>query len=183
MKNKIILIGGIPGSGKTTISKILSHKLNITHRIGTGFIRESLRAHLNKTDHPFLFNYTFRCEDGELKNHYLAQAKLVCASVNAIIKRAKNEGTSIIIEGSHLVPSLINSDEDVSFIILDCDDSSLKARLMGDTHSKRNITQKDSDKILELREIILDDAKANNIFIIKNEEIEKTIKEIINMND
>ena len=44
----IILIGGASGTGKSTISKELSERLNIIHRIGTGFIREIVRQFIDK---------------------------------------------------------------------------------------------------------------------------------------
>ena len=40
MDSRIILIGGASGCAKTSTSKDISFDLNITHRIGSGFVRE-----------------------------------------------------------------------------------------------------------------------------------------------
>ncbi|MFH1650049.1 MAG: AAA family ATPase, partial [Candidatus Woesearchaeota archaeon] len=170
-----------PGSGKTTISKQLSNDINITHRIGTGFIRESLRAHLSKDDTPALFEYTFRCKMKELRSHDFAQAQIVCKSVNAIIKRAQAEGTSIIIEGSHIVPSLIDVSEKPLIILIDCPDASLKSRLTSNTHAKRIITEEDINNIRELRQILAQDARQNNVPVLLNSCLPETVRAIIGM--
>ena len=46
--DKIILIGGTAGTGKSTIARAIATKANINHVIGTGFIREILKKELNE---------------------------------------------------------------------------------------------------------------------------------------
>lgn len=47
-KNKIILIGGAAGVGKSTLSKKLMTKEKIVHKIGTGFVREMAKSFIQK---------------------------------------------------------------------------------------------------------------------------------------
>ena len=43
MTKKIILIGGVAGTGKTSIARKICNDYNIDHRLGTGFIREIVK--------------------------------------------------------------------------------------------------------------------------------------------
>ena len=173
MKNltEIILIGGTAGAGKTTLAKSICSKLNIVHRIGTGFIRETMRSFLDKTKHPELFNYTFRSSEPIL--NFEKQAELVCNAVNKLIKRAHDEGTSLIIEGNHLLPKYIDLNHVTKYYIIQNSSNVLKERLFGlnKTHTKRQITEDDFKNILSIQDFILNMAKEYNIFIINDEEV------------
>lgn len=177
MANKIILIGGTAGTGKTTLAKEISHSMNITHRLGTGFIREILKSYLKKEQFPVLHSYTFRPKDSKnLESNFKEQAKIVCKSVNAIINRAYKEGTSIIIEGNHLLPKYLDLNKISFFVILDCNIEDIKKRIKSSTHSRRDISESDINNILRIGNIIKEIAKTNNIPVIQNKNIKESIK-------
>ncbi len=179
LNNKIILIGGTAGTGKTTLAKEVSNSMNLTHRLGTGFIREILKSYLAKEQFPELYSYTFRPENSEnLERDFKEQARLVCKSVNSSIKRAYNEGTSIVIEGNHLLPEYLELSKVSLFVILDCDIVEIKKRIVGSTHSKRVISESDIDNILKIGKIITESAKIHNILVINNEDIKESIEVI-----
>ena len=58
MSNKIILIGGASGTSKTTSSRDISVKLNIAHRLGSGFVREMAKYFIPKDENPSLNSST-----------------------------------------------------------------------------------------------------------------------------
>ena len=179
LNNKIILIGGTAGTGKTTLAKEISNSMNITHRLGTGFIREILRSYLKKEQFPALYSYTFRPENPEnLETVFKEQARLVCKSVNSAIKRAYDEGTSIVIEGNHLLPEYLDLSKVSLFLILDCNVEDIKKRIVGLTHSKRVILESDFDNILKIGKIITESAKLHNIPVLNNEDIKASIESI-----
>lgn len=101
----IILIGGTSGTGKTTLARKLCSSLDIDHRLGSGFIREIVKTH---SSYSHLNTFTFRSDD-PVKS-LVAQAITLQPFVLACIERARNEGTSLIIEGTHLIPDLYSQD-------------------------------------------------------------------------
>lgn len=157
MDKEIILIGGTSGVGKTTLAGILGHELKINHRIGTGFVREILRSVSDKTQNPELFNFTFGTENPV--ENFKKQSRYLFEPIFACIERARNEGTSLIIEGNHLIPSLY-SGLDCKHIILSAPDyDSHLARIRGDTHTKRKISELDLEKVRLIDDFILEEAR------------------------
>lgn len=183
LKSKIILIGGTAGSGKSTIARQICREIDITHRIGTGFIREILRSTTNDLTTPSLFTFTFRPPAGaDLIENFEEQAKLVCAAVNSAIKRANTEGTSIVVEGNHLLPEYIDMELVDHFFILECSDELIRERITGKTHSLRIISNSDFENILKIKEHIHSNLTKEKVSMIKNDSITttmKTIKELI----
>ena len=100
----IILIGGTAGTGKTTLASELSWRLSLDHRIGTGFIREIVKSQHRKEDCLELHGFTFRAEQPVA--NIAAQAERLRPAIIACIERARREGTSLLVEGTHLLPSL-----------------------------------------------------------------------------
>jgi 2-phosphoglycerate kinase len=132
----IILIGGAAGTGKTTLARMLCSALEIDHRLGTGFIREILKE---QTGDPALFSLTFQAAD-PIQN-LVFQASALHSSVRACVERARCEGTSLIIEGSHLVPELYhNADVDTFVILAAPDEDDHWSRINGPTHTRRVVS-------------------------------------------
>jgi len=135
----IILIGGTSGTGKTTLARNLCSSLEIDHRIGSGFIREIVKV---QNIHPNLNSFTFR-SDEPVKN-LISQAVTLQRFILACIERARNEGTSLVIEGTHLIPNLYEQDAYDVFIILDNENPQKhEARMKGFSHLHRQLTQND----------------------------------------
>lgn len=115
----VVLISGVPGAGKTTISFELLKRYNIFRIIQeTDLIREILRGYneylqimgkeqsidctlwdkISIPDHTKIFNYE------ELKK----QCKIMRKSIEQIIMRQQRKGITSIINGVHLVPEVLN---------------------------------------------------------------------------
>lgn len=172
----IIIVTGTAGVGKTTISRLVSEALKIDHRLGTGFIREILRTVLNKNENAEIFSFTFRpINKTPLLDHYVSQAKYLTIPVLACINRARNEGTSLIIEGSNILPSLISPELVDLFIVLKIA-SATKHRdfLIGSTHKYRKLAEHDFRNIRKIQNFVIDVAKetsTSNLLIIENSDI------------
>jgi len=138
----IILIGGTAGTGKTTLASELSWRLGLDHRIGTGFIREIVKSQHRKEDCLELHGFTFRSE--QPVTNIVAQAQRLKPAIIACIERARREGTSLLVEGTHLLPSLYYDVIVDLFVVLAAPElGEHKRRLCGPSHLHRQTTDAD----------------------------------------
>lgn len=177
----VIIIGGTAGVGKTALSKKLSKRYDFDHRIGTGFIREILRSVISTKDNIDLHSFTFRPANLEdLFQHYHTQCQIITNPTIACINRAKREGTSLIIEGSNIIPSLISPKIVDLFLILKiADEKDHRTFLSGESHKYRKVTDNDFKNIRLIQEYILKDAvkfKEPQLIIAENSVLESTSK-------
>jgi len=110
---KIILIGGAPATGKSTLARELSNKLNCPW-ISTDFIRSWMKTIVSKKDYPNLFKFTNITAEEHYKK-YSVQATLdfedhrdreVFDGVKKFILK-NNEWELFIIEGISIHPEFI----------------------------------------------------------------------------
>jgi 2-phosphoglycerate kinase len=110
----VILIGGATGVGKSTIATQLAARLGIVRVVATDAIREVMRSMLSPELMPTLHTSSFAADmalsepptrpSDALVVGFREQTASVSVGINALIERAAVEGTSIIIEGAHVVP-------------------------------------------------------------------------------
>ncbi|MEK6839349.1 MAG: hypothetical protein AABX72_00235, partial [Nanoarchaeota archaeon] len=115
--NKVILIGGSPLAGKTTIAKKLSVQLKIPW-ISTDTVREQMRKIVRKKDYPFLFtfsnatpkmaiSYLTKHTPKEIVKHQNEESINVWEGVKAFIE-TDEEWESLIIEGIAILPKEVS---------------------------------------------------------------------------
>src|SRR5437588_1928621 len=114
----VILLGGATGVGKSTIATMLASRLGITRVIPTDAIREVMRSLF--TEHIFPTLHTSSFDAARLVRHPLPrsadpvivgfrdQASAVAVGIDALVQRAVDEGTDLIIEGAHVVPGFLD---------------------------------------------------------------------------
>ncbi|MBC7247246.1 MAG: zeta toxin family protein [Actinobacteria bacterium] len=120
-KPLVVLMGGTTGVGKSTIATMLANRLSIVRIVSTDAIREVMRAFFSHELMPTIHTSSFDAESAlihPLPPHvdpvvagFREQSLSVLVGVRAIIKRALNEGTHIIIEGAHIVPGFITAEQ------------------------------------------------------------------------
>src|ERR1700722_6569504 len=157
MDKPIILIGGTAGTGKSRLAQELCSHLAIDHRLGTGFIREIVKSQYSAADCPELHSFTFRSE--RPVDNLVAQAQRLHAAVAACIERARNEGTSIVLEGNHLIPELYCDAQVDLFVVLSAPapEEHLR-RLRGPSHLKRHLSTDDFNKVRRIDEWLRSEA-------------------------
>ncbi len=117
----IILIGGATGVGKSTVATQLAGRLGITRIIPTDAIREVMRAMFTEELMPTLHTSSFdavhlvrqplpRNADPVIIG-YREQAAAVTVGARALMRRAVDENTDLILEGAHLVPGFFDPAE------------------------------------------------------------------------
>ena len=114
----VILIGGSTGVGKSTIATQLAARLGIVRVVATDAIREVMRSMLSSELMPTLHTSSFHADQAlreppgttsdALLLGFREQTAAVAVGINALIERAATEGTSIVIEGAHIVPGFID---------------------------------------------------------------------------
>jgi 2-phosphoglycerate kinase len=114
----VILIGGATGVGKSTIATMLAARLGITRVIPTDAIREVMRSMFTQDLMPALHTSSFdaarlvkrptpKGADPVIVG-FREQASAVAVGIQALITRAVEEGTDLIVEGAHVVPAFFD---------------------------------------------------------------------------
>ena len=157
-----ILIGGASGVAKSTQAMQVCENKKIVHKIGSGFIREIVRHFIPKESSPELHEYSF----GDSKNFLLPysllkeQSKPLVDPTLKCLERAENEGTSIVIEGVNILPSLYNNftTKNKYILYVECEKKHWEM-INGETHKNRVITKDQFAKVREIQESFKKDAK------------------------
>jgi len=112
----ILLIGGATGTGKSTVTTEVAHRLGITRVASTDFVRQTMRAFFSVDFMPSIHYSSFEAAAAvatpdEAKDPTLVgfndQTRNVLVGVRAVIDRALTERYSMALEGVHVVPGLV----------------------------------------------------------------------------
>lgn len=108
----IILVGGIPGVGKTSISGYIASEIGVNIVLSGDYIREAIRPVLPGEN--ILHNSVYEAwkpfgvmTEETIVKGFLEQAKIVNRSTVGIIKRAIANGEPLIIETLYFIPDQI----------------------------------------------------------------------------
>lgn len=197
IKPYVILIGSASGIGKSTIASEISNKLNIKYLIETDFIREIVRGIIGSDYAPALHKssydaYTtlrdsinYDSEEKLIEAGFEEHASFVIPAIEKVIKRSVKDKESIVIEGVHLVPGLINTeqfknDANVYFFILTADKEAHQERFISRAIAiKRGGAQLDyfrENRIIN--DALIRKARSLSVPVINNKSMDKTLKKI-----
>jgi 2-phosphoglycerate kinase len=101
----VVLLGGTTGVGKSTVASMIAGRIGITRVIATDVIRQVLRAFFSHEFMPSVHHSAFAA--GGIEG-YAEQAEQVGTGIAAIVERAANEGTPVVVEGVHVVPGSLD---------------------------------------------------------------------------
>ena len=199
-KPMVILIGGTTGSGKSSVSSEIAHRLDIVRTQSTDMLREIMRLLVPERLIPTLHTSSFEAytklpmggdmaTSEEMIHGYLAQSSQVGVGVEGVLNRTANESVSLIIEGVHLHPRMMSFiAEKSNFVVVPVilavlKEKRLKKRLIGRGHmiqsrrSERYINN--FDRIWDLQSFLLDEADDYDVTIIPNNDEEATVRAIL----
>lgn len=117
----IVLIGGATGAGKSTIATEVAHRLGIVRTQSTDMLREVMRMMIPQRLLPVLHASSFNAGDllpvaesnagdeieSQVAGGYLTQSELLSVPCEAVVQRALRERVSLILEGVHVHPGLL----------------------------------------------------------------------------
>ncbi|MDV6373793.1 2-phosphoglycerate kinase [Deinococcus arenicola] len=121
----IVLLGGVSGTGKSFLAAEIAYRLGIARVVSTDSIREVMRAMVSPALLPTLHASTFNAWEALLppgtprpetpsKRVLLAgfrdQVQQVNVGLGAVVTRSVQEGSSLVLEGVHLVPGYLRAD-------------------------------------------------------------------------
>jgi len=198
----LLLICGAVGSGKSSISTEIAHRLDIVRTQSTDMLREVMRTMIPKKLLPVLHSSSFdawntipvqdkknRSKDLLIADGYRSQAELLSVACEAVLNRAIRENSPIILEGVHAYPELVDrlpkkSDAIVVHVTLAVlAKHDLRSRLRGRgmdeplRQARRYLSKFDS--IWRLQSYLISEAERNDTPVIPNDDKEAAIFQII----
>ena len=197
----VILIGGATGVGKSTIATQLAARLGIVRVVATDAVREVMRAMLSPELMPTLHVSSFQADRAmreppiktadALVVGFREQTAAVSVGINALIDRAATEGTSIVIEGAHVVPGFFDAEAHgdrilaVPFIIGVDDEERHRSHFAAreDAIASRPATRyaEGFDGIRRLQGYVKSQALAHGVPVIPNHSFAQTIATVIDL--
>ena len=197
----LLLIGGAPGCGKSTVATEVASRLDIFRTQSTDMLREVMRMMIPERLLPVLYRSSFDAwkalptdeseKDGEhmVERGYRAQTELLTVPCEAVVQRAVRERVSLVLEGVHVDASLfkrLTAEQDMIVIpvmlaVLRRDQ--LKNRIQGrggsvpQRRAKRYL--QNFDAIWQLQSYLLDEADRAGVPMVSNDDKEESIREIM----
>jgi len=200
----IYLIGGTAGCGKSTIATMLANRLDIVRSQSTDMLREVMRIMMPEQLVPVLHTSSFTAwtalpgqpetisnevSETLLVTGYRSQADLLAVAIEAVIQRALRERVSLIMEGVHIHPAMveklaIDNDAIVMPIMLGVlKRKQLQRRIRGrgtDVPQRRaDRYLKHFDEIWRLQSYLLSEADRADIPIVVNRDRDRVFREIM----
>jgi 2-phosphoglycerate kinase len=108
----IILVGGMPTAGKSTIAQGLSGQLSLPW-ISTDHVRIIMREVVNRSEYPRLFNpkdYLENMAPHEIVQLKIDQAETIWLAVKRLIQDDYTWRKGFIVEGVNILPRLVHRD-------------------------------------------------------------------------
>jgi len=197
----ILLVAGATGIGKSTVSLNLASRLAISHIVGTDAIREVLRKILSPDLIPSLHSSSYTAHES-MKEYvspiynkviigFEEHVRLVVPAIEAVISRAITEGISILLDGVHILPSvmdpkILRTPNVIPIFLYLSDENDHLNRIYARSKTKviRRPVERYVDHFQEIREIhdfLVEQARLHGIPLIENILLEKTTKEILDL--
>jgi 2-phosphoglycerate kinase len=121
----VVLVAGAAGVGKSVLAAELGYRLGIPRVVSSDSVRQALRSLISPELSPVLHASSYAAWRAELLPEEIASAKpkrkrvvrgfqtqvqQMRTAIDAIVERHLTEATSLVLEGTHLVPGLSPSE-------------------------------------------------------------------------
>jgi 2-phosphoglycerate kinase len=191
----MVFIGGATGTGKSTVATELAYRFGITRVTSTDFVRQTMRAFFSSDFMPSIHQSSFEAgdvypdADDPLAFGFLQQARNVLVGVRASSERALEEGWSLVLEGVHLVPGMVElprPDLAVSvFVVLSIEGEEEHARHFHyrDEDSERPESRylERFDDIRRLQDLLVARARREGVTVIENEDADRAARKVADL--
>jgi len=197
-KPVILLLGGAPGAGKTSLALEVAHRLGIQRVMSADSIRQIMRIMLSPELVPAVHVSSYEAwkvipgaavgEDPVIEG-FLAQASAVTVGVRAMMDRAIAENTSLVLDGVSLLPGLLDvkSYEEFAHVIflvvatLDVDayENRFARRAEGERLRPKHRYLDHLDAIRRIQEHFLERADQQGVPIVDNDAFDGSVTSIV----
>lgn len=198
----VVLIGGATGVGKSTVATQLAARLGITRVISTDAVREVLRSAFSRELMPSLHESSFQADaalrtpipegSDRLVIGFQEQVAAVSVGVKALIARAIEEGTDMIVEGAHLVPGFLDGWEEefkdavlVPIVMVVQDEglhrSHFHMRALETRSARHDLYLEGFDKIRAIQRHVQKLAEERDVPIIDAFDIDSTVQQTVSL--
>jgi 2-phosphoglycerate kinase len=191
----MVFIGGATGTGKSTVATELAYRFGITRVTSTDFVRQTMRAFFSSDFMPSIHQSSFEAgdvfpdADDPLEYGFLQQARNVLVGVRASSERALHEGWSLVLEGVHLVPGMVELPRPelaVSvFVVLAIEDEEEHVRHF---HFRGEDSERPESRYLErfadirrLQELVVTRARREGVLVIENEDADRAAQTVADL--
>lgn len=198
----LLFVGGTAGVGKSSIATELATRLEVVRTQSTDMLREVMRVMLPKELVPALHVSSFDAwrtlptarmpvvdRDSLTAEGYRAQADLVAVAAQAVVRRALQERVSLILEGVHVHPDLVERATTgadavvVPVMVAVLRPEELRRRFRGragqvpQRRSERYL--RSFDAIWQLQDYLLSEADRRQTAIVVNDDREQAVREAL----
>jgi 2-phosphoglycerate kinase len=179
----VLLLSGTTGVGKSTMATMAAHRLGITRVIATDVIRQVLRASFSRDFMPSVHASAFEVD----MEGYAEQAEAVGTGVAAIVERACDEGTPVVIEGVHVAPGMLSAEIGARCLVVEAvlvvEDQDLHRahfEARGDRRPAERYLER-FDQIRHLQDHLAGKASARGVAVIDNANIDEALGRVMDL--
>ena len=197
-KPVIVLLGGTTGAGKTSIALEVALRLGIRRVLSTDSIRQVMRImlssdlapalHVSSFDAHRVLGQEFSGPNGVVDG-FLQQTSTVSVGVRAMLDRAVEEHTSLVIDGVSIVPGQMdlsayaNTAHVIPLLVARLADDAFRGhfRSRGTQASRRGMKRylQNFDSILEIQNHVMELADQHGVPIVDNRSVESSVQLVI----
>ncbi|MBV8598069.1 MAG: hypothetical protein JO017_04535 [Actinobacteria bacterium] len=184
----VLLVGGATGTGKSSVTTEVAHRLGITRVTSTDFIRETIRAFFAPQFMPSVHYSSF--EGDPTIAGFIEQTHNVLVGVQAVLGRALAESWSIALEGVHLVPGLVPDEIDGATIVravlrIESEDVhrthfEVRDEATGGTRAMEKYLSR-IDDIRAIQDYIVDSAERSGVPVIESTDRRRAVAELLDL--
>lgn len=198
----IILLGGIPGTGKSTMASELAYRLKVVGIQSTDLMRELIRCYMDPEAAPTLGYSSFEAWRGladpqgaaaseinsRIVKGFLSQFGVMKAGLEATIRRAVKERQDLIVDGVHMVSSELGLADiqdtalvvPVMLVVATREELASRFAARGEEQPGRGASRylQHIDAIWELQSYLLELADTTDIPLVINRTPEDTVSQI-----
>jgi 2-phosphoglycerate kinase len=191
----MVFIGGATGTGKSTVATELAYRFGITRVTSTDFVRQTMRAFFSSDFMPSIHQSSFEAGDAfpdaddPVEFGFLQQARNVLVGVRASSERALHEGWSLVLEGVHLIPGMVEMPRPEQavcvYVVLSIEDEEEHVRHF---HFRDEDSERPESRYLErfgdirrLQELVVARARREGVPVIENEDADRAARVVADL--